>query len=108
MGFAGKASREGILSLESAVKEARDPFVQTGVQLAIDGLEPTSIRNILETEIEYIENRHKLGMVQWILQQVLLGNRTKQDAGPCVFTGFPDGNSRLVLNSEPKLRHTCQ
>jgi chemotaxis protein MotA len=62
VGFAGKARREGILSLESAVKEARDPFVQTGVQLAIDGLEPTSIRNILETEIEYIENRHKLGI----------------------------------------------
>jgi chemotaxis protein MotA len=60
--YASKARREGILSLEGSVKEAKDPFVQTGVQLAIDGLEPTSIRNILETEIEYIENRHKLGV----------------------------------------------
>lgn len=60
--YAGKARREGILSLESSLKEARDPFVKTGVQLAIDGLEPASIRNILETEIEYIGNRHKLGI----------------------------------------------
>lgn len=60
--YAGKARREGILSLETSIKEAKDPFVKTGIQLAIDGLEPQSIRNILETEIEYIENRHKLGI----------------------------------------------
>ncbi|MBW2145410.1 MAG: MotA/TolQ/ExbB proton channel family protein [Deltaproteobacteria bacterium] len=59
--YAGKARKEGILSLESEVNNLSDAFAKKGTQLAIDGLEPSSIRNILETEIQYIETRHKLG-----------------------------------------------
>lgn len=59
--FANKARREGILSLESEIKSVEEEFLQKGIQLSIDGLEPNSIREILETEISSIEDRHKLG-----------------------------------------------
>ena len=59
--FATKARREGILSLEGDVTDVKDEFVKKGVGLAIDGLEPEAIREIMEAEIEGLENRHKLG-----------------------------------------------
>lgn len=61
MDFSQKARREGILSLEGDIKELSDEFMKKGIQLAIDGLEPTAIREIMETEINYTQNRHKLG-----------------------------------------------
>ena len=59
--FASQARREGILVLESAAEELRDPFFKKGLELVIDGLEPQAIREILETEIEHIEQRHIRG-----------------------------------------------
>jgi chemotaxis protein MotA len=59
--FATKARREGILALENAASQLMDPFFKQGLELVIDGLEPQSIRDILESEIEYIEKRHKRG-----------------------------------------------
>lgn len=59
--YATKARREGILALESAASELGDPFFKQGLELVIDGLEPQSIREILETEIEHIEQRHFKG-----------------------------------------------
>ncbi|HOS98007.1 MAG TPA: motility protein A, partial [Deltaproteobacteria bacterium] len=55
--FASRARREGILALEAATEDLRDPFFKQGLELVIDGLEPQSIRDILETEIEHIEQR---------------------------------------------------
>jgi chemotaxis protein MotA len=57
----GVARREGILALESSASESEDVFLKTGLQLAVDGLEPGSIREILETEVVAIQDRHKLG-----------------------------------------------
>ena len=59
--FSTKARREGILALESDIKKVREDFVKKGVQLSIDGLEPQSIREILETEITSIQDRHRKG-----------------------------------------------
>ncbi|HQI80047.1 MAG TPA: MotA/TolQ/ExbB proton channel family protein [Deltaproteobacteria bacterium] len=59
--FASRARREGILALEAATEDLRDPFFKQGLELVIDGLEPQSIRDILETEIEHIEQRHIRG-----------------------------------------------
>ncbi|MFZ7113247.1 MAG: motility protein A [Desulfatiglandales bacterium] len=59
--LAGTARREGILALESAIHEINDDFMKKGLQLSIDGLEPASIREILNTEVESIKERHKLG-----------------------------------------------
>jgi chemotaxis protein MotA len=59
--FAKKARREGILSFESQLKDIEDPFLVKGLQLAVDGMESNSIEEILRTEIQFIEERHKLG-----------------------------------------------
>ncbi len=59
--LAGTARREGILALESALNDITDDFMKKGLQLSVDGLEPTSIKDILDTEIENIKERHKLG-----------------------------------------------
>jgi len=59
--FAGKARRDGILALQSVVKEVGDPFLEKGIQMAVDGQETENIDNILSTEIDYIRSRHKLG-----------------------------------------------
>lgn len=58
---AKKARREGILSFESQLKEIDDPFLVQGLQLAIDGMETNAIEEILTTEIQFVEERHKLG-----------------------------------------------
>jgi len=55
------ARREGILALESKVKKMNDPFMGKGVELAVDGVEPDSIREILENELFFTEDRHKKG-----------------------------------------------
>jgi len=59
--FAVKARRDGILSLESAEDEVNDEFLKKGIRLAVDGTEPEVIKNILETELEYMVSRHKAG-----------------------------------------------
>ncbi|HJN30407.1 MAG TPA: MotA/TolQ/ExbB proton channel family protein, partial [Candidatus Latescibacteria bacterium] len=61
VGFAETARREGILSLEAAIEEGDDPFLSTGVRLAVDGTEPGLIMDILETELQFVEERHKQG-----------------------------------------------
>jgi chemotaxis protein MotA len=59
--LAGTARREGILALVSALNDIQDDFLKKGLQLSVDGLEPSSIRDILDTEIVNIQDRHKLG-----------------------------------------------
>ncbi len=59
--FAKKARREGILSFESQLKDVKEPFLAKGLQLAIDGMESNSIEEIMSTEIQFVEERHKVG-----------------------------------------------
>jgi len=55
------ARREGVLALEGALDEIDDPFLVRGVQLAIDGTDPETIRSVLETELEVLIERHEAG-----------------------------------------------
>jgi len=59
VGFAETARREGILALEAALNKEDDPFLSGGVRLAVDGTEPDLIMDILETELRFIEERHR-------------------------------------------------
>lgn len=56
--FAEKARREGLLALEQDVMEIDDVFLQKGVQLVVDGTDPELVRNILETKLTFLEERH--------------------------------------------------
>lgn len=61
MSFANKARKEGILSLQDMTDEVDDDFLKKAIQMAVDGQEPTTLRNMLATEVEYIEIRHNQG-----------------------------------------------
>ncbi len=60
--LAEKARREGILGLENDLKKINNPFFRKAVRLVIDGTESDNLREILETEIAYTEERHKRGI----------------------------------------------
>ncbi|MCK9275549.1 MAG: MotA/TolQ/ExbB proton channel family protein [Syntrophales bacterium] len=55
------ARREGILALEKKLDEIKDPFFLKGINLMIDGIEPGTLSKIMHTELESIEDRHRLG-----------------------------------------------
>lgn len=56
-----KSRKNGLLSLEKELGHIEDTFLKKAIQLAIDGFETNNIREILEIEISYIEERHKVG-----------------------------------------------
>jgi len=56
-----KAKKEGFLALEKDVKQIQNDFLKRGVQLVIDGVDQDFIQNLLETEIGFIRERHKVG-----------------------------------------------
>jgi chemotaxis protein MotA len=59
--YAGRARREGILSLQNVANELDDPFLVKGINLVVDGVEESVIEEILGTEIDFLEERHKSG-----------------------------------------------
>lgn len=59
--LAQKARREGLLALEDTLAEVNDDYLKNGLQMVIDGFEPESIRDIMETELNALERRHQLG-----------------------------------------------
>ena len=61
--LAEKARREGVLGLEKHIELVRDPFFKKAIRLVVDGTELTSLREILENEIAYLEDRHKSGII---------------------------------------------
>nr|CAA9270622.1 Flagellar motor rotation protein MotA [uncultured Armatimonadetes bacterium] len=61
VGFADRARRDGLLSLEEDMRREPDPFLKKGIRLAIDGTDPEIVRDILETELAQLEARHREG-----------------------------------------------
>ncbi|MFZ5352075.1 MAG: motility protein A [Bacillota bacterium] len=57
--LANIARKEGLLALEEAAQQLNDNFLQKGILLIVDGTDPELVRNILETELAFIEERHK-------------------------------------------------
>ena len=55
--LAEKARREGLLALESGVKDIDDEFTRKGLQLVVDGTEPEVILQVLENEIDGASGR---------------------------------------------------
>jgi chemotaxis protein MotA len=61
VGFADRARRDGLLALEEEAKQIDDEFLRKGVQMAIDGSDPETVREVMETEIAALRERHKTG-----------------------------------------------
>ena len=56
-----KARREGLLSLEDEMAQLSNEFLKKGLQMVVDGLEPETIKEIMELEIGEMERRHTDG-----------------------------------------------
>ncbi|MGE5588731.1 MAG: motility protein A [Clostridia bacterium] len=55
------ARREGLLALDNSLDKVKDEFLRHGLQLVVDGVDATVIREVLETDLDAIEERHKMG-----------------------------------------------
>ncbi len=59
------ARKEGLLALEESAANLEDPFLKKGILLIVDGTDPELVRNILETELNCMEERHKDKISFW-------------------------------------------
>ena len=66
--FAEVSRREGLLALEERAQATNEPFLQKGIQLIVDGTDAELVRNILEIELYFLEERHRIG--QRIFEQM--------------------------------------
>ena len=55
--FTNKARREGIISLEKDADDVEDPFFKKAIMMAVDGSEPTELRETMEVELGYMDER---------------------------------------------------
>lgn len=56
--FATEARINGLLSLESKLEETKDPFLKSSMMLVVDAVDPEKVKALLETELEYLDERH--------------------------------------------------
>lgn len=63
--WSAAARREGLLSLERYLELMPDPFIAKGLRMAIDGIDPTKIRDILDVEISSYERRERQAVKIW-------------------------------------------
>jgi chemotaxis protein MotA len=61
VGFAEKVRREGLLVLEDDANAEPDEFLRNGLQLVIDGNDTELVKDILATNVRYLEERHHQG-----------------------------------------------
>ena len=59
--YAELARRDGILALENVTAEIKDPFLISGIQMAVDGQDPDLIEAVMLNDLETIECRHADG-----------------------------------------------
>ncbi len=59
IGYATKARRNGLISLEQEAQNAKDPFIKKGISLVVDGIDPQKLRETLEAEIMTYEDHQK-------------------------------------------------
>lgn len=59
--FAAINKRDGALALEQKIGSVNDKFFSNGLQMLVDGSKPEAIRDIMEMEIQYLQERHGTG-----------------------------------------------
>ena len=56
--LATEARVNGLLSLEGKLNETKDEFLKSSMMLVVDAVEPDKVKQLLETELEYLDERH--------------------------------------------------
>lgn len=59
--YAEVARRDGILALENVAGDIKDPFLVSGIQMAVDGTDPDLIETVMLSDLEAVEARHNEG-----------------------------------------------
>jgi chemotaxis protein MotA len=59
--FAAINRRDGTLALEPEIGKLNDHFFAKGLQLLVDGQDANAIRDLLDPEIQYLQDRHARG-----------------------------------------------
>jgi chemotaxis protein MotA len=52
VGYANKARKEGIVSLDAELPHIHDPFLKKSLMLAVDGTEPQELRKMMQLEMD--------------------------------------------------------
>jgi chemotaxis protein MotA len=52
VGFAHRARKNGIVSLDPELANIKDPFLKKALMLAVDGIEPVELRKMMELELD--------------------------------------------------------
>jgi chemotaxis protein MotA len=56
--MANLARKNGLLALEEKVNDMEDPFLKNAVMLILDGTDPELVKNVMETEVYFMDERH--------------------------------------------------
>ena len=56
--LATEARINGLLSLEGKLNETKDELLKSSMMLVVDAVEPDKVKQLLETELEYLDERH--------------------------------------------------
>jgi len=63
--YANKARRQGIISLETDTENASDPFLKKALNMAVDGIEPKTLRETMEMEMTNMEEEGEHPIKFW-------------------------------------------
>lgn len=63
--LANISRKQGLLALESKLKDIHDPFFRKGVQLIVDGTDPKVVHEIMEIEVEHHEEQGVIAAKVW-------------------------------------------
>jgi chemotaxis protein MotA len=59
IGYAAKARKNGLISLEQESQNIKDAFIKKGISLVVDGIDPQKLRETMETELAAFEEHNK-------------------------------------------------
>lgn len=59
--YAAISRRDGALALEEQIRKVENGFIAKGLQMLVDGQEEDTIRDLMNLEIQYLQERHSCG-----------------------------------------------
>ena len=59
--ISNKARKGGLLSIEADISETKDPYLQSALQMTVDGVKTSDIAAVMQKKMELTAREHKLG-----------------------------------------------
>ncbi len=59
--ISNKARKGGLLSIEGEIKDIKDPYLASAIQMTVDGVKTSDIAAIMQKKIAVIQREHKIG-----------------------------------------------